>query len=105
MRSGKRTSREPKIGNYYYLEENLHVPFVARCIARRAISPLPVGEEVEVVGMPPEEDCENTMLVMIRWKDLEFAVPLQQLEGIQIDEETQQDIEDWHYWVKQGHQL
>ena len=28
-----------------------------------------------------------------------------QLEGIQVDKETQQAIEDWHYWVNQGYEL
>lgn len=98
-------SEEQVLGWYYYLEEHVHVPFAARCIARRATSPLQVGEEVEVMGMPPEEDCEHNMLVMIRWKGHEFAVPLQQLEGIHVDEETRQALEDWHYWVNQGYQL
>jgi Calcium binding len=35
---------------YYYLEENLSFPFRARCMTVRSISPLQVGEEVEVVG-------------------------------------------------------
>jgi Calcium binding len=39
---------------YYYLEENLSFPFRARCMTVRSISPLQVGEEVEVVGMPVE---------------------------------------------------
>jgi hypothetical protein len=28
-----------------------------------------------------------------------------QLEGIQVDEETRQAIEDWHYWVNRGYEL
>ena len=28
-----------------------------------------------------------------------------QLVGIDVDEETQQAIEDWHYWVNQGYEL
>jgi hypothetical protein len=28
-----------------------------------------------------------------------------QLEGIGVDEETRQAIEDWHYWVNQGYKL
>jgi hypothetical protein len=37
------------------------------------------------------------MFVLIRWRPHPLAVPLMQLEGIQVDEETQQAIEDWHY--------
>ena len=57
------------------------------------------------LGMPSEEECEHDMLVTIRWKSRELAVPLMQLEGINVDEETQQAIEDWHYWVDQGYEL
>src|SRR5260370_9867150 len=84
---------EQALGWYYYLEGTLQFPFTARCIARRATSPLGVGEEVEVVGMPPEEECEHDMLVRIRWKPHDFAVPLRQLWGIPVHEETQQAIE------------
>jgi hypothetical protein len=96
---------EQALGWYYYLDENLHFPFSARCVARRTISPLEPGDKVEVVGMPPEEDCEHEMFVLIRRKSHPLAVPLMQLEGIEVDEETQQAIEDWHYWVNQGHKL
>ena len=55
--------------------------------------------------MPPEEDCEHNMFVLIRWESRQPGVPLIQLEGIQVDEQTQQAIEDWHYWVNQGYEL
>jgi hypothetical protein len=98
-------SEEQIMGWFCYLEDHLHVPFAARCIAHHATSPLQVGEEVEVVGMPSGNDCEPNMRVMIRWQGHEFAVPLQQLESIQADAQTQQAIEDWHYWVGQGYQF
>ena len=96
---------EQALGWYYYLEEHLQVPFQARCIAKRSISPLEVGEQVEVVGMPPEAECEHEMFVQIRWERRTFSVPLSQLEGIKVDQDTRQAIEDWHYWVEQGHAL
>lgn len=65
---------EQALGWYYHLEGTLHFPFTARCIARRATSPLEVGDEVEVVGMPAEEECEHDMLVLIRWRPHELAV-------------------------------
>lgn len=52
-----------------------------------------------------EEECMHEMFVLIRWKRRQLAVPLMQLEGIDVDEETQQAIEDWHYWVNQGYEL
>jgi len=60
---------------------------------------------VEVMGMAPEEECEHEMFVFIRWRPQQLAVPLSQLKGIHVDARTQQAIEDWHYWVNQGHQL
>ena len=96
---------EQALSWYYYLEEHLQFPFSAKCVARRSISPLKVGEKVEVVGMPSEEDCEHDMFVLIRRKSDKFGVPLIQLEGADVDEDTKQAIEDWHYWVNKGYEL
>jgi len=93
---------EQAMGWYNYLDDILQFPFSARCIARRTISPLEPDEEVEVVGMAPADDCEHEMFVLIQWKKRQLAVPLMQLESIGVDEETQQAIEDWHYWVGRG---
>jgi Calcium binding len=30
---------------------------------------------------------------------------LSQLEGMAVDDETRQAIEDWHYWVARGYEL
>ncbi len=99
------TPSEQAMGWYYYLEEALRSPFTARCVAERAISPLKKGDEVEVIAMAPEEECEHEMFVMIRWERHGLAVPLSQLEGLHVDGKTRQAIEDWHYWVKQGYEL
>ena len=39
---------EQALGWYYSLEDRLGFPFVARCVAERASSPLRAGDEVEV---------------------------------------------------------
>ena len=96
---------EQASGWYNYLSDTLQFPFSARCIVRRTTSPLEPGDEVEVVDMAPDEDCEHEMFVLIRWKQRQLAVPLMQLEGIQVDEQTQQAIEDWHYWVNSGYEF
>jgi len=96
---------EQASGWYNYLSDTLQFPFSARCIVGRTTSPLEPGDEVEVVDMAPDEDCEHEMFVLIRWKQRQLAVPLMQLEGIQVDEETQQAIEDWHYWVNSGYEF
>jgi hypothetical protein len=94
---------EQASGWYNYLDDTLQFPFSARCVVRRTTSPLEPGEKVEVIGMAPDEECEHDMFVLIRWKQRQLAVPLMQLEGVQVDEETRQAIEDWHYWVNRGY--
>jgi hypothetical protein len=96
---------EQAIGWYYYLGEHLQFPFLTTCIARRATSPLRIGDEVEVVGMAPEEECEHEMFVLMPWERDTLAVPLSQLEVIHADEQTQQAVEDWHYWTAPGYRL
>jgi hypothetical protein len=96
---------EQALGWYYYLDGTLSFPFRAKCIAERATSPLAVGDEAEIVGMPPEEECEHEMLVLMRWGRRTLAVPLAQLEGIAVDDATREAIEDWHYWVARGYQF
>jgi hypothetical protein len=91
---------------YYYLDETLGFPFLARCIKKRAISPLQVGDEVEVLAMAPEAECEHDMFVMIRWEKDGLGVPLSQLALIHADDEqTREAVEDWHYWVGRGYQF
>jgi len=96
---------EQAMGWYYYLDDTIHFPFSAQCVALRPTSLLELGEKVEVVEMAPAEECEHEMFVLIRRKKRQLAVPLIQLEGIQVDERTQQAIEDWHYWVNRGYEL
>jgi hypothetical protein len=78
---------------------------LARCAARRSISPLKVGDEVEVIGMPPEEEREYEMFVEIDWEGDELAIPLDQLDVIDADGETREAVEDWLYWRKKGYQF
>ncbi len=58
-------SGERAIGWYYYLDGKMKVPFKARCRFVRSISILKVKEEVKVLGMAPEEECEREMFVWI----------------------------------------
>ena len=59
---------EQVMGWYYYLESRLNVPFRARCVEERAVSPLAVGERVEVVGMPPGRECEQATRGFASWR-------------------------------------
>lgn len=90
---------------YYYLEGKLTFPFRGRCVAAKAVSPLRIGETIEALRMAKEDACEHDMFVQVRWHGRKMAVPLSQLEGIDLDECTEEAIGDWHYWVAQGYLL
>ena len=96
---------EQAMGWYYYLENKLHFPFRGQCAAQRPVSPLRKGQEVEVIGLAPEAECQHEMFVMVSWEHRKLAVPLAQLEPIQTDKATQEAVKDWHYWVKQGYEF
>ncbi|MEI6235459.1 MAG: calcium-binding protein [Planctomycetota bacterium] len=98
-------SGERAMGWYYYLQDELKIPFTAICSAKRAISPLKVGDEVEVLGLPDEDECGHEVFVTIRWEKDGLAVPLSQLKPIaSTDVSTKQAVEDWHYWVAMGYE-
>ena len=96
---------ECAVGWYYYLKDQLQFPFTATCVCKRAISPLRVKDEIEVLGMAPEDECEHEMFVNIRWDKDELAVPLSQLRPSDADPETIQAVEDWHYWIERGYRF
>ena len=62
-------SQEQAMGWYSYLQDRLQFPFTATCIAKRSISPLRVKDEVDVIGMPSEDECEHEMFITIRWEE------------------------------------
>jgi len=96
---------EQALGWYYYLEEKMKFPFVAKCMCELGISPLRVDEIVQVIGIVDEYDCMAEMFVKIEWAGRSPGVPLAQLKGIGVDSETEEEITDWHYWVDRGHML
>lgn len=99
-------SGEQAMGWYYYLENQLRFPFTATCTKKRAVSPLQVPDEVDVIGLPSEDECEKEMFVTIRWEKDGLAVPLSQLKPISnTDARTREAIEDWHYWVNMGYEF
>jgi hypothetical protein len=96
---------EQAMGWYYYLDDTMQFPFMATCISKRRSSPLKESAPVKVIGMAPEDECEHEMFVEVEWDGDVLAVPLSQLEAPEADEETQQALADWHYWVDQGHEF
>ena len=98
-------SDERAMGWYYYVTDGCQFPFVARCVEKRRTSPLEMNDEVEVTGTAPAEDCEKELFVDIKWEERVLAVPLSQLDGINVDDETKNIIDDWHYWMKRGYEF
>jgi hypothetical protein len=96
---------ERAMGWYYYLDDKINFPFKAKCIKEKRTSPLKLGEEVEVTGMAPEDECEHDMLVEMQWQGRKLAIPLSQIEGVSVDDATKEAIEDWHYWVASGYEF
>ena len=96
---------ERSTGWYYYIAENCTFPFQAKCRAKQSTSPLKVGEKVEVIDIASGDDCDNRILVKIKWKDCEFAVPLEQLKAIDVEDDTQLILGDWAYWCEMGYEF
>jgi len=96
---------ERAMGWFGYLENALEFPFTAHCTERRAISPLLVGDEVEVISMAPADECSHEMFVMIRWDHGGLGVPLSQLESSGAGLNTETAVADWRYWVSHGYQF
>lgn len=84
---------------YYYLQDKLTFPFMARCAVQRSVSPLTLGEEVEVVGLPNQRDCMREMFVLIRFAGRRLGVPLSQLEVAHGTQKTREGVDDWRCWA------
>ncbi len=91
------TGHEERMGWYTYLEDNLNVPFQAEWD----------GENVEVLAMSDEEDCEQEMMVDVRYTEGQnqdvFPVSLSEIDPVDTDEDTTEAIADWKYWVERGY--
>jgi hypothetical protein len=96
---------EQAMGWYYYLENKIHFPFSATCIAAHPLSPLRKGETVLVRRLAPEQACTHDMLVRVAWQGRNLAIPLSQLMPAHPDPSTQEAVGDWHYWVARGYLL
>ncbi|WP_245202882.1 calcium-binding protein, partial [Halorubrum alkaliphilum] len=57
------------------------------------------------VRMTDEVVSNREMFVLVEWMDREFGVPLSQLEVLDVDSDTRQAVDDWHYWNGNGGRL
>jgi hypothetical protein len=94
---------ERAAGWYCHLENQISFPFKAKVVKKSGISPLKEGEEVSVLGMADQDECNDSMFAQIEWDGRTFGVPLEQLYPVNADEDTVEAVEDWHYWVKRGY--
>lgn len=95
-------------GWWCHLDGKLAFPFVAECIRERRASPLKRGERATVTAMLDDDEAADSlgeMQVEIEWQGRTLGVPLAQLRGVGVDDETAEAIADWHYWIVQGRQF
>jgi Calcium binding len=97
-------SEERAMGWFYYLQDKIQFPFQAKCLAKRRSSPLAVGKTVKVVTMS-ESECDHEIFVDIEWEEDVLAVLLVQLQPINADDDTEEAVADWHYWMAQGREF
>jgi hypothetical protein len=97
---------EQMSGWYYSISDSIDEGYVrCRCRKTRSMSPLKVGEEVDVLEIAPFEDCQSEMFVYVQLNDSKLAVPLEQLEPIEGDPKAIEVIEDWLYWCLMGYEF
>ncbi|MEB3294993.1 MAG: calcium-binding protein [Synechococcales bacterium] len=98
-------AEEQAMGWYYYLDDRITFPFEAQCIAERRTSMLQLNDKITVLSMADEDECLHEMQVLIHYQKRDLVIPLAQIEGIDVDEDTEEAIGDWHYWVAQGYEF
>jgi len=98
-------SYERAMGWFCSIEDTVENNVRCRCRKVRSMSPLKVGEEVDVLEVAPGDDCEAEMFVFVQWNDRKLAVPLEQLEPIEGDPKAIEIIEDWLYWCLMGYEF
>jgi len=96
---------EMAMGWFYYIEDNLTLPFKAKVLENSGINGLEEGEIVEVYeftnSSEDEVSIDNFVPIMgIQTEEHIYDIPLQSLQGIDCDEVTENVIEDWRYWCE-----
>lgn len=83
-----------------YLEDRVSFPFQAHWGDPDS------GEEVEVLSFDDNNECDTNIFVKVHYQNGdeadELSVLLVEIVPIEVDEDSQQAIEDWQYWVEKG---
>lgn len=97
------------MGWYYYLDDMMEFPFMAKWKKKSRKTSTIEEKPVEVLGMAPEDDCMRDMYVEVAYiggkEDDIHTAKLSELEPIDVDEETQEAIADWLYWLGRGYKF
>jgi Calcium binding len=88
---------------YAYMQDKLEFPFQAKCVVRNGSGALDFGEEITVIGLLDQEECEDGLNVLIEYLEDEIDVPLEELECITGSDETKMAVDDWRYGVAHGY--
>ncbi|MBD2388862.1 calcium-binding protein [Cylindrospermum sp. FACHB-282] len=100
---------ERAMGWYYYLDDNLNVPFLAKWKKKGRKSTAVEEKQVEVLGMAPEDECLKDMLVEVVYPDGKdedvFSAKLSEIEAIDADSESLEALADWQYWLARGYKF
>ena len=84
------------------MKDAIAFPIEAVCEKQMIQSPLRVGEQVTAINLAKINDCNERIMIIIKWQDREFAVPLEQLKPIDAGADFCDAVEDWKYWVSAG---
>lgn len=97
---------EQAMGWIIYLSENLKCPFKAQYIEKSDTFHIKPEEIIEVLQLVNSEDDEDEELeyfeamVEVKVGNNVYDIPLSEIKGIDVDEQTEQAIEDWRYWKR-----
>jgi len=103
-------SEERAIGWYEYLGSSINFPFSANWQQRNRETLDIQLKQVKVLGLAKTYECKRNMSVEVAYSDdIEekdvFSVSLSKIEAIDADEQTQEALADWQYWVERGYKF
>ncbi|MDZ7958816.1 MAG: calcium-binding protein [Aulosira sp. DedQUE10] len=97
------------MGWYDYLDDSLNFPFNAKWTKKARKTGKSEEKQVEVLGMAPDDECSKDMFVEVVYpggddEDI-FSARLSEIEAIDADEDTQEALADWQYWLARGYKF